>query len=187
MDKTASRKKKAKVLRIFPKVHRITSSTLFLFFFIVAITALLLGWKKNTGDLLGSKTYTGSSTELKEWLSLDELYNSARLHLNDSLELGPTLELDRIDVRQNKGSVKFIFEDYYGVQLNGATGELLHLDRRRADFIENLHDASVLDYYLNTGNYIKLAYTTVMSIALLLFTITGFWLWYGPKRMRSTN
>ncbi|NHX22353.1 PepSY domain-containing protein, partial [Escherichia coli] len=23
-------------------------------------------------------------------------------------------------------------------------------------------------------------------IALLIFTITGFWLWYGPKRMRKT-
>ncbi|MFT6995171.1 MAG: hypothetical protein ACJA1P_001912, partial [Maribacter sp.] len=59
-------------------------------------------------------------------------------------------------------------------------------DRRRADFIENIHDASVLDNYLNTGGYIKLIYTTVMSIALLLFTVTGFWLWYGPKRMRRT-
>jgi hypothetical protein len=43
----------------------------------------------------------------------------------------------------------------------------------------------VLDTYFKTkGNPIKLVYTTVMSIALLLFTITGFWLWLGPKRMK---
>ena len=32
---------------------------------------------------------------------------------------------------------------------------------------------------------IKLAYTSVMGLALLGFTVTGFWLWYGPRRMRA--
>jgi hypothetical protein len=26
-----------------------------------------------------------------------------------------------------------------------------------------------------------------MGLALLLFTITGFWLWYGPKRMKQVK
>jgi succinate dehydrogenase/fumarate reductase cytochrome b subunit len=73
MDKKLSRKKQAKTLRVFRKVHRITGATLFIFFFLVATTGLLLGWKKNTGDLLGSKTYQGSTTELKAWLPLNDL------------------------------------------------------------------------------------------------------------------
>jgi hypothetical protein len=28
-------------------------------------------------------------------------------------------------------------------------------------------------------------YSTIMGVALLIFTITGFWLWYGPKRMKQ--
>ena len=32
---------------------------------------------------------------------------------------------------------------------------------------------------------IKLVYTSIMGTALLIFTITGFWLWYGPKRYRA--
>ena len=30
-------------------------------------------------------------------------------------------------------------------------------------------------------------YTTTMKLALVTFTITGFWLWYGPKRMRRNQ
>jgi len=44
----------------------------------------------------------------------------------------------------------------------------------------------VLDKYFGTkGGQIKLFYTSVMGLALLVFTVTGFWLWYGPKRMRK--
>jgi hypothetical protein len=33
--------------------------------------------------------------------------------------------------------VKFIFaENYWGIQLDGATGKLLHIERRRSDIIE---------------------------------------------------
>lgn len=185
MEKKQSRKKQAKILRIFRKVHRITGATLFIFFFIVASTGLLLGWKKNTGDLLGSKTYKGTTTELKEWLPLSQLQGKAEIYLKNALPNESGIKLHRIDIRQDNGVAKFIFDDYYGIQIDGATGVLLHVDQRRADLIENIHDASILDNYLETGGYIKLGYTTIMSLALLLFTITGFWLWYGPKRMRQ--
>ncbi|MFT5736004.1 MAG: putative iron-regulated membrane protein [Maribacter sp.] len=186
MDKKRSRKKQAKTIRIFRKVHRITGATLFIFFFLIASTGFLLGWKKNSGDLLGSKTYKGTTSELKEWLPLTELQSKAEDYLKNTISTASAVSLDRIDIRQDKGVAKFIFDDYYGVQIDGATGALLHVDRRRADLIENMHDASLLDNYLNTSGYIKLMYTTVMSTALLLFTVTGFWLWYGPKRMRRT-
>ncbi len=35
-----------------------------------------------------------------------------------------------------------------------------------------------------TNGQIKFLYTTITGIALLLFTVTGFWLWYGPKRIK---
>lgn len=83
--------------------------------------------------------------------------------------------------------LKFVYIDgYYGIQLDGATGRLLHIERRRSDFIENIHDGSILDYYFETtSEQIKLVYTSIMGLSLLTFTITGFWLWYGPKRMRK--
>lgn len=186
MNKKLKRKKQAKTLRVFRKVHRMTGATLFIFFFIVAVTGLLLGWKKNTGDLLGSKTYKGSTTDLKAWLPLNELQIKAEYHLKNEFPSSSEIQLDRIDVRQDKGVAKFIFKDYYGIQLDGATGALLNANKRHADFIENIHDASILDSYWNGNGYIKLVYTSIMGCALLIFTISGFWLWYGPKKLRRT-
>ncbi|MBX2933987.1 MAG: PepSY domain-containing protein [Ferruginibacter sp.] len=183
------RHKQAKVLRIFRKIHRTTGALLFVFFFFVSVTGVLLGWKKNSGGLIMAKSYKGTSTHLKDWLPLDSLHKNACKILHDSVSPGLSLELDRMDVRKNKGMVKFIFKDHYwGVQLDGVTGQLLHIERRRSDFIENIHDGSILDnYFGTTGGYIKLVYTSVMGLALLIFTITGFWLWYGPKRMRKST
>jgi hypothetical protein len=188
MIKQNSRQKQAKILRTFRKVHRITGALLFLFFFFIAITALLLGWKKNSGGFILAKNYTGTSTDLQDWLSIDSLHKNAITIFRDTISPTLPVELDRIDIRQDKGMVKFVFaEGFWGLQLDGATGRLLHVEKRRSDFIEKVHDGSILDHYFNTSGQIKLIYTTIMGIALLIFTITGFWLWYGPKRMRRQN
>ena len=187
MTEKTSRQKQAKVLRIFREIHRTTGALLFVFFFIVALTGLLLGWKKNSGGLLLAKTHKGTSTDLNDWLHIDQLHTIACEILRDSISPGLSPEIDRIDIRKEKGMVKFIFSDHYwGIQLDGATGKLLHIEQRRSDFIEHLHDGSIVDAYLGTKNgQFKLIYTSVMGLALLIFTITGFWLWYGPKRMRK--
>lgn len=186
MSDKSKRQKQARILRIFRKIHRTTGAFLFIFFFVISITGLLLGWKKHSDGMILPKSYQGTSTDLKDWLPLDSLHKNAVKIMHDSISPEFSLDLERIDIRKDKGMVKFVFIDHFwGVQLDGATGELLHIEKRRSDFIENIHDGSILDYYFKTdGEYFKLAYTTIMGLALLTFTITGFWLWYGPKRMR---
>jgi len=181
-------RRRARVLRIARSVHRTTGALLFVFFFVVACTGLLLGWKKDTGGLILAQTYQGSSADLKDWLPVHVLHQKAVAVMRESVSPDLSLELDRIDIRPDKGVAKFVFvEHYWGVQLDGATGEVLHVERRRADFVENVHDGSVLDYLAGTGGQIKLAYTSLMGAALLTFTLTGFWLWYGPKRFRAKS
>lgn len=189
MIQKTKRQNQAKVLRIFRKIHRTTGAFLFIFFFFISVTGILLGWKKNSNGTILPKSYTGTSTNLKDWLPIDSLHKNACKILHDSISTDLSLELERIDIRPEKGMVKFVFIDhFYGVQIDGATGKLLHIERRRSDFIESLHDGSFLDYYFGTsGEIIKLIYTTIMGFALLTFTITGFWLWYGPKRMRKAQ
>ncbi|WP_181305085.1 PepSY-associated TM helix domain-containing protein [Rufibacter sp. XAAS-G3-1] len=187
MTDSTKRQQQARVLRDFRKVHRITGALLFVFFFVISITGLLLGWKKHTGGMILAKTHTGTSTNLKDWLPVDSLTANAFRAVRDSLGADVSLTLDRIDMRPDKGTVKFLFvEKYLGVQLDGATGQLLHLETRRADFIENLHDGTILDRVFGVDSgVLKVIYSTVMGVALLIFTITGFWLWYGPKRMKQ--
>ncbi|UWX54737.1 PepSY domain-containing protein [Maribacter litopenaei] len=189
MAKNHRRKQQAKVIRIFRKLHRTTGALLFFFFLFISITGLLLGWKKNSSGLILAKTEKGTSTELSEWLPLDTLKLTALKIFRDSISSETSLEIDRIDVRPDKGVLKFKFKDnFHGIQLDGATGALLKIENRRSDFIEQVHDGSILDRYLGTSNgQIKLFYTSVMGLSLLLFSVTGFWLWYGPKRMKRIS
>lgn len=189
MLKNNKRKKQAKLLRVSRKIHRTLGASLFVFFMFIAVTGILLGWKKNTAGIIQAKSYKGTTTNLKNWLPIDSLHTIAVNVLRDSISKDVSIEVDRIDIRKEKGMVKFIFKDHFwGLQLDGATGQLLHIEKRRSDFIEKIHDGSILDYYFGTtSDQIKLSYTFIMGFALLSFTITGFWLWYGPKRMRKRS
>lgn len=182
------RKNQARVLRVFRKVHRTIGMFLFIFFLFISLTGLMLGWKKNSGGLILPESYKGTSTDLKDWLPIDSLHTIACKILHDSVSPGLKLDLERIDMRPDKGMLKFVFLDHFwGIQLDAATGKLLHIERRRSDFIENIHDGSILDYLFDTKKeQIKLIYTTIMGLSLLTFTVTGFWLWFGPKRMRRS-
>jgi uncharacterized iron-regulated membrane protein len=185
MSTSNTRQRQVHLLRAFRKWHRLTGAFLFVFFFMVAVTGLLLGWKKDSGGLILPQTQKGSSQEVATWLPLDSLQHLGKRALKAEF---PTYATDvaRLDVRPNKGIVKVLFEEHsIGVQLDGATGATLSVAKRHSDWLENLHDGSLLDNWLGTGGYFKLLYTTVMGLALLLFTITGFWLWYGPKYLRK--
>ena len=112
MKKLNSRQTQAKILRIFRKVHRTTGAMLFIFFFIIAITGILLGWKSHSDNLIIPQSYKGSSIDLQDWLPIDSLHKKALLTLKDSISSDLSAELDRIDIRKNKGMVKFIFENH---------------------------------------------------------------------------
>jgi hypothetical protein len=180
----AKRKRQAKWIRWFRKVHRFTGIFLFAFFLIIGITGLLLGWKKQTGLLPG--TAKGISNNAADWMSLDSLELIASRFLIDSVSPDLSTKLDRIDIRPDKGIAKMIYADHYWeLQLDCSTGEVIQTGRRNSDFIEHLHDFSILDREIKTGtDVIKLIYTSIMGLAVITFSITGFWLWYGPKRMK---
>ncbi|MBK8493659.1 MAG: PepSY domain-containing protein [Chitinophagaceae bacterium] len=179
--------KPANLIRVLRKIHRTTAIFLFTFFLVVSVSGLLLGWKKNSGGLILPPSSTGISNDLKTWLPIDSLRVIAVKALQDSVSAGLSDELERIDARPQKGMVKFVFaDDYWEIQLDGTTGKVLLVERRRSDIIENIHDGTILDVLFNTENdQFKLSYTTIMGLSLLMLTISGFWLWYGPKRLRK--
>lgn len=173
----------AKQTRWYRKIHRYLAIASFFFLLLVSITGLLLIWKKNTGGYLLADSHKGTTPDLDKWLSFDSLQKIAAVTLRDSVspELSP--KLNRIDARPDKGMVKFVFDEHYwAIQLDGATGKVLHVERRRADFIENLHDGSYFDKFL--GGWFKLSYGSFVGLCLLLLTITGFFLWINPRIIR---
>jgi len=185
---TTARQKQAKVLRVFRKIHRWTASLTFVIFLLVSLTGLLLAWKKHSGGAILPDTKKGVSTDKKAWLSLDSLEVLAlqALAAHDA-DLNP--EVDRIDVRPSKGVLKFTFtEHYYEVQLDCTNGKVMHVQKRFSDLFEQIHDGSIVDRIFNIGDgWFKLSYASIAGLSLLTFTITGFWLWYGPKAMRRNK
>lgn len=156
---------------------------MFLFMFLIGCTGLLLGWKKNV-DLL-PPTQKGVSLEASEWLSLQQIAQIAAQYATDSLQVPPSI--DRIDVRPQKGVAKIIFEEHFGeLQIDLKTGEIRSVGTRYSDIIEKIHDGSIIDHYLGIGgDPVKVTYTTLASLGLVLLSLSGFWLWYNPKRMRK--
>jgi len=175
------------ILRIFRKIHRTLGAFLFLFFFIVAITGLTLGWKKNSNGWILPATMKGSATNLDNWKTTKELLRISDSLLINKVDKSLSTQLDRIDIRKDKGIVKFLYIDnYWEIQLDGQSGNVLQISQRRSDFFEDIHDGSFLDRYFKTdGEPIKLIYTSIMGISLFLFTVTGCWLWLGPKFIRN--
>ena len=175
---------KAKQLRTFRKIHRFSASFLFLFFFFIAISGILLGWKKNSSGILLAETQIGTTTDLKQWISLDSLQNIAlKAHQEIMSEKGI---IKRMEVRPNKGILKFTFDNsYLGLQIDGAKGTILSSETRRSDFIEQIHDGSIVDrtFGWSSGSF-KVFYTSLMGLGLLVFTITGYWLWAGPRKIK---
>ena len=180
---TDSSSRIAKKTRIYRKLHKWVSIPLFVFLFLIGVTGLLLGWKKQT-QLLPNTT-KGKSKDSKDWLSLDSLQNRAIRYSEDTLHLSS--QIDRLDVRPTKGIMKIVFAQHFTeLQLDCKTGDILSISRRNSDIIEKIHDGSILDYWFqNSTDYIKLFYTTIVSLGLVFLSFSGFWLWYNPIRIKK--
>ncbi len=183
------RKKQANILRIFRDIHRKTGAILFGFFFFVSISGILLGW--NIKGLKGESKLSNVKNEpkpIKEWISIDSLEKIAIKIVSDSIGSEFSNEVERMEIRKNRGTIRFGFKkNPWSVTLDGATGNALNIEKRGNEFFEHIHDGSIIDEFLGLEGIFKLFYTTIMGLALLTFTITGFWLWYGPKKMKSQN
>lgn len=189
MKTPSKRHREAKWLRAARRLHRVLGGWFFALFFVIALSSILLGWKKHSSGWIQQPTHNGVSTDLKNWLPLDSLHTIAVNILRDSVSENLSTVIDRIDVRKEKGVAKFIFTDhFFGIQLDGTTGELLLIEYRRSDLIESIHDGAIFDRLFGSGNGIfKLIYSTINGLALLTFVVTGFWLWYGPKRLKNVS
>ncbi len=182
-----NRQQQANILRTFRDIHRKTGAILFGFFFFVSISGIFLGW--SIKGLKGESKLNNVKNEpkpLNEWLSLDSLEKISSKIMLDSVGNGFSNEVERMEIRKNKGFVKFGFKkNPWSVTLDGATGKALNIEKRGNELFEHIHDGSIIDEFLGLDGIFKRIYTTIMGLALLTFTITGFWLWYGPKRMKS--
>ncbi|MEZ4961925.1 MAG: PepSY-associated TM helix domain-containing protein [Saprospiraceae bacterium] len=168
--------------RIYRRLHKWAAIPLFFFMFIIGLTGVLLGWKKQAN--LTPATQKGTGTLASQWISLDSLQKIAIAFAHDSLHLEDNIE--RLDVRPGKGSAKVLFtNDYTELQIDLTTGQVISVQKRWNDLVEQIHDGTIADRLLGTeGDPIKTTYTTLTSAGLMVLAFSGFWMWWNPRRIR---
>ncbi|MEM6964561.1 MAG: PepSY domain-containing protein [Bacteroidota bacterium] len=172
-------KKLSKSLRKFRVFHRWLGLGLALLLIISAVTGVLLALKKDI-DVIQPPTQKGSSKDLSDWKPLAEISTLAETAFHEAHPDQRENLVDRLDVRPSKGIVKVLFEKgYWEVQIDGKSGAIKSIAKRHSDWIENLHDGSII------SDSFKLVSMNVLGFGLLFIIITGTWLWFGPRKVRK--
>lgn len=165
-------------LRIFRYWHRGLGLFLSLFILISATTGMLLSWKKQASILQPTTQNSLLADSGKAWLTIEEISAIAQQTFVERNPNKPSA-IDRLDIRPNKGIVKVMFQSYWEVQVDGYSGEVLSVEKRHSDWIEKIHDGSII------SEGFKLWSMNTLGIGLLVLFVTGSWLWWGPKRIRQ--
>lgn len=171
-----STRKVAKSVRVYRGLHKYFGLVLALIVVISAVTGVFLAWKKQSA-LLQPPTLNGVTTDAQQYAPVNEMMDKAASAV-DSLGL-TIVNLDRVEYRATKGIAKVIFDTgNWEVQIDAKTLDVLSVAKRHSDWIEQLHDGSII------SEVFKITSMNVLGIGLLFLVASGLWLWYGPKKIK---
>lgn len=155
------------------KLHRWGAITIALPILVVIGSGLVLQLKKDI-DWIQPPTQRGVGAP--PTLSFDEILNIARAEPRAAIRDWP--DIDRLDVRPDRGIVKVRADNRWEVQIDTRTGRVLSSTARRSDLIETIHDGSFFH------DRLKLWLFLPAGIVLLALWFTGIYLWVLPGMMR---
>ena len=168
--------------RKFRVYHRRIGFVFLIFFLIISITGILLALK----DVLHLKPeiFITNSPNDSNWISLKEIDSISKDYILNKTEFDT--DIDRIDIRPTKGVAKVLFSNHFTeLQIDISSGEILSVSSRVDTIIEKIHDGSIVDYLITKSNFIKITYSSFLSIGLIFMSISGVFLWYLPKKIKE--
>ena len=173
-------RKLAKESRFYRRFHKFIAVPMVFFMFLLGVTGLLLTWKAE----LKLQPASQSSTNLNQSIVALSTIEQNAINYADSLQL--TSKINRIDYRPSRGIAKVRFEDHFTeLQIDCYSGKIISAKQRTDNIIEMIHDGSILDYLFgNKSERVKLLYSSITSIGLILLAFSGFWLWLKPKQIK---
>lgn len=147
---------------------------------LLGITGLLLTWKSE----LKLSPPTQKTIGKNQLISISEIEKNALRYI-DSIDLDN--KINRIDYRPSKGIAKIRFENHFTeLQIDCYSGKILSVKQRTSDIIEMIHDGSIIDFmFKSESENIKLIYSTLASLGLILLALSGFLLWLKPKQIKK--
>ena len=145
----------------------------------VIIGAGLLLMLKKELDWIQPPTQKGSGEYQMPGVSLVEMFTAVQGV--PQAEISSWRDLSRVDVKPDKGIVKFVGKNNWEVQVDARNAAVLQTAYRRSDIIESIHDGS---YFTS---WTKLYVFLPTGVVLFILWLTGIYLFALPlvKRMRK--
>ena len=91
-------------------------------------------------------------------------------------------DIERIDIRPNKGIAKLKSKNNWEIQIDIETAEIYAKNFRRSDIIESIHDGSFFSEVVKYGWFLP------SGILLLILSLSGIYMFFIPilKRRRQS-
>ncbi len=161
--------------KLWRQVHYWLSLAVFLPAGVMFIAGGFLMLKKEI-DWIQPPTQRGMAETTIPTASWPQMLAAARAHPEAGIDQWS--DIDRIDLRVDRGIAKLQAKSGWEVQVDTATAQVLHVAYRRSDLIETIHDGSFF------SEPVKLYVFLPTGILLVVMWGTGIYLFLLP-RMRK--
>jgi len=150
------------------KLHYWISPIIFIPVVIIFSTGVLLQFKKQSNWIQPNVVITSKSKPvmLNSYLESAKTVSEAKIYSwND---------IDRIEIRLNKGIAKIRSKNNWEIQLDIESAEIYSVSFRRSDIIESVHDGSFFSDYVKFGLFFP------SGILLIVLSFTGIYMFIVP-------
>ncbi|WP_298333626.1 PepSY-associated TM helix domain-containing protein [uncultured Erythrobacter sp.] len=162
--------------RLFRQVHYWLSVAVFIPAAIMFVAGGFLMLKKEI-EWIQPGTERGVVEGTIPTISYDQMVEAARAHPEAGIE--EWTDIDRIDLRVDRGIAKLRANSGWEVQVDTSTAEVLKVAYRRSDTIEAIHDGSWF------ADWIKLYVFLPVGVILIIMWGTGGYLFVLPYLAKS--
>jgi uncharacterized iron-regulated membrane protein len=165
-----------KLSKLNRDVHRWGAIIIALPLLLIIVSGVILQLKKES-VWIQPTTQEGSNNELM--LGFDEILEISQKVPEAKVESWD--DINRLDVRPDKGILKVRCRNRWEVQLDTKTGQVLQVAYRRSDLIESIHDGSFFH------DSFKLWISLPTALILALLCVTGINLFIRPLLMKRKS
>ena len=100
----------------------------------------------------------------------------------EQAQISSWADIDRLDVRPDKGIIKIRGRNRVEMQIDGQSGDILHVAIRRSDFIESIHDGT---FFQKNANLWLMLPVAIIAIVMSITGIIMFFIPYFKNKRRS--
>ncbi len=158
------------------KIHRWGAIIIALPFLIVLISGLFLQLKKDVAWIQPASMEGVSNIPS---ITFEEILEASKSV--PEAEISSWEDIDRLDVRPDKGMVKVRAVNHWEIQIDTETGTILQAEYRRSDIIEAIHDGS---WFHESA---KLWIFLPTGIIVTILWITGIYMFFIPYLNKRRN